>query len=293
VRLWRGWGVVGVGVLAQKLAFSGKPGSSEATWPVAELLWHAGGCPLTPKSAIESHLGFAESFRVHEPISTSQFAAVAALPPRNNSLRYTPPPLPAGTETWTSPEKRWVRHLQPRQFLGTATLCTRGIHRMYEGCTRDAQWICLCTSGEHPVCTPCTQHWGASSKTWDGGDTRDWPLTRLPHGSWLAGRECAAGKSGSGSVSKVDRVLPVERLGVSVRTAVPRHLRASARKSALVCSHSAPGRSPDVRRLRRFPKSWFLHPLDALFAALDAISPDELGCENLRLGDRRSSGHIG
>jgi hypothetical protein len=48
-----------------------------------------GGCPLTPKSAIESHLGFAESSRVHEPISTSQFAAVAALPPRTNSLRYT------------------------------------------------------------------------------------------------------------------------------------------------------------------------------------------------------------
>ena len=44
--------------------------------------------PLTPKPAIDSHLGFAESFRVHEPISTSQFAAVAALPPRNNSLRY-------------------------------------------------------------------------------------------------------------------------------------------------------------------------------------------------------------
>jgi hypothetical protein len=50
---------------------------------------HAGGCPLTPKSAIESHLGFAESFRVHEPISTSQFAVVAALPPRSNSLLYT------------------------------------------------------------------------------------------------------------------------------------------------------------------------------------------------------------
>ena len=63
-----------------------------ATWPLAESLGHAGGCPLTPKSAIESHLGFAESFRVHEPISTSQFAAVAALPPRNNSLRYTTPP---------------------------------------------------------------------------------------------------------------------------------------------------------------------------------------------------------
>jgi hypothetical protein len=47
-----------------------------------------GGYPLTPKSAIESHLGFAESFRVHEPIPASQFAAVAAMPPRNNSLRY-------------------------------------------------------------------------------------------------------------------------------------------------------------------------------------------------------------
>jgi hypothetical protein len=75
----------------QKSAFSRKAGSSEALWPLAELLWHAGGCPLMPKSAIESHLGFAGSFRVHEPISTSQFAAVAALPPRNNSLRYTVP----------------------------------------------------------------------------------------------------------------------------------------------------------------------------------------------------------
>jgi hypothetical protein len=44
----------------------------------------------SPKSAIESHLGFAESFRVHEPISTSQFAAVSTPPPRINSLRYTP-----------------------------------------------------------------------------------------------------------------------------------------------------------------------------------------------------------
>src|ERR1019366_5454505 len=44
--------------------------------------------PQPPKSPIESHLRFAESFRVHEPISTSEFAAVSTPPPRNNSLRY-------------------------------------------------------------------------------------------------------------------------------------------------------------------------------------------------------------
>ena len=86
-------------------SFSRKAGSSEATLLLAESLWYPGGCPLTPKSAIESHLGFAESFRVHEPISTSQFAAVAALPPRNNSLRYTSkaPPIPAAREAFASP----------------------------------------------------------------------------------------------------------------------------------------------------------------------------------------------
>src|ERR1039458_4656084 len=45
--------------------------------------------PQPPKSAIESHLRFAESFRVHGPISTSEFAAVSTPPPRNNSLRYS------------------------------------------------------------------------------------------------------------------------------------------------------------------------------------------------------------
>ena len=44
--------------------------------------------PQPPKSAIESHLRFAESFRVHGPISTSESAAVSTPPPRNNSLRY-------------------------------------------------------------------------------------------------------------------------------------------------------------------------------------------------------------
>ena len=44
--------------------------------------------PQPPKSAIESHLRFAESFRVHGPISTSKFAAVSTPPPLNNSLRY-------------------------------------------------------------------------------------------------------------------------------------------------------------------------------------------------------------
>jgi hypothetical protein len=45
--------------------------------------------PQPPKSAIESHLRFAESFRVHGPISTSEFAAVSTPPPRDNSLRYS------------------------------------------------------------------------------------------------------------------------------------------------------------------------------------------------------------
>src|ERR1035441_9886157 len=46
-----------------------------------------GSQPLKP--AIESHLRFAEYFRVHVPISTSEFAAVSTPPPRNNSLRCT------------------------------------------------------------------------------------------------------------------------------------------------------------------------------------------------------------
>jgi len=44
--------------------------------------------PLPSKSAIESHLRFAESFRVHGPVSTSESAAVSTPPPRNNSLHY-------------------------------------------------------------------------------------------------------------------------------------------------------------------------------------------------------------
>ena len=67
---------------------------------------HAGGCPLTPKSAIESHLRFAESFRVHEPVSTSQFAAVAALPSRYNSLRYTE------YSEWVKPEWQLIEAQQ-------------------------------------------------------------------------------------------------------------------------------------------------------------------------------------
>src|ERR1035437_82810 len=47
------------------------------------------GGPQPPKSAIESHLRFAESFRVHGPISTSESVAVSTPPPRNNSLRYS------------------------------------------------------------------------------------------------------------------------------------------------------------------------------------------------------------
>ena len=78
-----------MGAGAKKPAFSRKTGSSEATGPLAKSLWHAGGCPLRPQSAMESHWGLAESFRVHKSISTSQFVAVAAPPPRNTALRYT------------------------------------------------------------------------------------------------------------------------------------------------------------------------------------------------------------
>ena len=78
VRSRRGYGAMTVGAGAQKPAFSRKPGSLEATGLLAKSLWPAGGCPLRPKSAMESHWGLAESCRVHEPISTSQFAAVAA-----------------------------------------------------------------------------------------------------------------------------------------------------------------------------------------------------------------------
>ena len=45
--------------------------------------------PQPPKSAIESHLRIAEYFRVHGPVSTSEFAAVSTPPPRNNPLRYS------------------------------------------------------------------------------------------------------------------------------------------------------------------------------------------------------------
>ena len=47
--------------------------------------------PQPSKSAIESHLRIAEYFRVHGPVSTSEFAAVSTPPPQNNSLRYTCP----------------------------------------------------------------------------------------------------------------------------------------------------------------------------------------------------------
>ena len=60
-----------MGAGARKPAFSRKPGSSEATGPLAKSWWPAGGCPLRPKSARGSHLGLAESFRVHK--SRSQF----------------------------------------------------------------------------------------------------------------------------------------------------------------------------------------------------------------------------
>src|ERR1035438_7667672 len=93
VRLRRGYGEDGEGLgwapEPRNQPFGGKRAHQRPPGRWLNRCGMPGGCPLTPKSAIESHLGFAESFRVHEPISTSQFAAVAALPPRNNSLRYT------------------------------------------------------------------------------------------------------------------------------------------------------------------------------------------------------------
>ena len=65
---------------------------SAAIRPLSESLWQAGRWPQSPKSAIERHLGFAQSSGVHEPISTSEFAAVSTPPPRNNSLRYSHEP---------------------------------------------------------------------------------------------------------------------------------------------------------------------------------------------------------
>jgi len=56
--------------------------------------------PQPPKSAIESHLRFAEPFRVHGPISTSESAAVSTPPPRNISLRYILPSAFAPGRLW-------------------------------------------------------------------------------------------------------------------------------------------------------------------------------------------------
>ena len=49
-------------------------------------------CLQAPKSAIESHLAFAQSPRVREPISKGEFAAVPAPPPRSNPLRHSTRP---------------------------------------------------------------------------------------------------------------------------------------------------------------------------------------------------------
>jgi hypothetical protein len=65
-------------------------------------------------------LRFAESFRVHGPISTSEFAAVSTPPPRNNSLRYSrgEEPLPSPFSAFLSESLRLcVNSSQPARRL--------------------------------------------------------------------------------------------------------------------------------------------------------------------------------
>ena len=94
--------------------------------------------PQPPKSSIESHLRFAESFRVHGPTSTSEFAAVSTLPPRNNSLCYSPPRAPTALpprHPGTTPVCTRCGYQNPLCLQGSATLfrvpptfcCVRGI----------------------------------------------------------------------------------------------------------------------------------------------------------------------
>ena len=64
--------------------------------------------PQPPKSAIESHLRIAESFRVHGPVSTSEFAAVSTPPPRNNSLRYTEARDPKAERSLRAEIREWL-----------------------------------------------------------------------------------------------------------------------------------------------------------------------------------------
>ena len=87
--------------------------------------------PQPPKSAIDSHLRLAESFRVHGPTSTSESVAVSTPPPRNNSLRYSGMsgrlgdavlPIPSKTAKTPqfplipifSPQKRMPRRSSPK-----------------------------------------------------------------------------------------------------------------------------------------------------------------------------------
>src|SRR5664279_1952561 len=62
--------------------------------------------PQPSKSAIESHLRFAESFRVHGPISTSEFAAVLT-PPHETTRCVTP------KEGEANPESGLQRQVAP------------------------------------------------------------------------------------------------------------------------------------------------------------------------------------
>jgi len=111
--------------------------------------------PQPPKSAIESHLRFAESFRVHGPISTSEFAVVSTPLPRNNSLCYTTrssseftrTPFEstiAPSERTKSPSESAKTARFARKTAVLAVLAAYGGHpalrpRMPKGCPRPAQ----------------------------------------------------------------------------------------------------------------------------------------------------------
>ena len=99
--------------------------------------------PQPPKSAIESHLRFAESFRVHGPISTSEFVAVSTPPPRNNSLRYSrgEEPLPSPFSAFLSESLRLcVNSSPPAPPLHLPALCVFASWRL---CVNWIEKTCL------------------------------------------------------------------------------------------------------------------------------------------------------
>src|ERR1039458_4896960 len=94
--------------------------------------------PQPPKSAIESHLRFAESFRVHGPISMSESATLSTPPARNNSLRYnmrafaTPSCPHAADADSGSGSTLWLGPQAPRGWLGNRMKVTCGSQALPE-----------------------------------------------------------------------------------------------------------------------------------------------------------------